>query len=596
MSAKSKYLITVILLSLLGINLNYNNCFSQHWKPISGSRYQTNPLIFTINNKAVCDKIREITQVEISSILGGSRIDIMVFNLEKRRGIEKGDIMQFYSPAGVIGYTHTITSSDINAGLQKQIEIAERRNYLKLRYDDKPVDSDLKHLVGMLRTMHTFWTIDGPESFSISMRNGKVEFAHNIPIDIKCTEMVTPEITIYFNRDPEDNTVQEILIPQSLRKTRLDNWIIRFKDFSSITSSERQRAGAQNLTNYFEKGVEPDTIGILFSDKDEARQVHLANTAKVELLGKSFVVVEENQDRGVLTDAELDNLRNGLLSPNYFFNVNQYNPAGIGVNVFYEEGTFEIEETSLHEKSGNNLLGKADESFLLWCRTKQQPVEDPGRTITDNLTIGIEQTREGILLTYLDWLDSDFNIPEKYLDRGEIPTTIDFQRMSSRDGSYHKLKRQPKNTIYREGAKIIRMELDEKTISKSIGSSRDAYLHFNVKNEEYTGEPLLFLNDAEKSGKKIWESPPPIANSERWKNGYYYPVDNKVVLKDTLLLEPNFTFINENGGNINMFDYNNLDNPNNRRWLVLNKEPKYDLLIAAGGFCSIVVISLLMTQ
>ena len=45
-----------------------------------------------------------------------------------------------------------------------------------------------------------------------------------------------------------------------------------------------------------------------------------------------------------------------------------------------------------------------------------------------------------------------------------------------------------------------------------------------------------------------------------------------------------------------MYDYNNPDNPNNRRWLVLNKEPKYDLLIAAGGFCSIVVISLLMTQ
>ena len=558
------------------------------WQTLEISRYHKSPQVFSIEDSKIINNIRKVTGNEaISAISGGKRVDILMFDIEGGRGVEPGDIIQFYSSRGVIGYTHTVSSSDIESGLRKEIDLSKSQKYNQITYYKQYDNQNFRNVAKMLESMNSYWKISGAQPFSISMRDGKVESAHNIPENIECTELATPNKTVYFKRS-NSGKLEEVLVPKTF-SDQINNkdWIIRFQDYNSLSSSEKIAANNQNLMRYMMEGAPPDTIGILFSDKDEARQINLRGHNREELLNKTYIFSEEKEDKGILSKSALESRESGLLSPDFLFNLKQYNPLGVGVEMNYDEDDQSITGIQTHDLSGSSLLGSVGSTSLIWCTVKPEPEPLPGQEILNTLNIGVVSTREGVRLTSLDWLDSEY--AEEFLGKEGINTTLYFTRGALTQGYYKKVKGGDSfSTIYRDRGKIIRMELDESAIAQAVGSSRELLLNLKVVNEEYMGENMLFLNNIDAPDKKIWDNPPENVDGNKWKNGLLFPKDSAPEFNQSLVLRPPIKAFDERGEQIDLYD------PDNNKWLVIKKKPKYPMLIAAGGFCYVILASFLV--
>ena len=565
-----------------------DSILGEDWKPVSEAQYQKNPIVFTLNEASKADQVRKVTMTsDISAISNGTKIDILLFDIEKGRGIEPGDIIQFYSSYGLIGYTHTVTSEDINRGLRKEINLQKHLIYKQINCGDKYKNKNLNNIASMLETMKKHWDISSTQPFSISLRNNKVETAHNISENIICSELSTPEATIYFKRKPGESEIGEILVPSIISSNRSNNrMFLKFQNFNALSSGQQTRILSRGMEVFSLGGEEADTIGILFSEEGNAKQIHLGSAKKEDLMGKSFMFIEESDDMGVIDSENLLTQDEGLLSPNYLFNILQYNPRKIGIRVNYDEDQRIITDIEPHENSIRNVYGVEDKTFLFWGQLKPRPKIEGRNIIKRDLTVGYDQTRDGYLLTYLDWLDEEslaFNVNE-----GTLNATIYFQRIPSVQGYYRKISRRDfSSTIYTDRNRIIRVELDESAIAEKIGQKEQVLLHFDVVEEKYSGSPVLFLNYLDNKDK-IWDNPPENADVSKWRSGLLFPLSKSPESEVKIVFEPKLMVFDENGNTID------LQKEENRKWLVTKKKPKYPLLIAAGGFCYLVLASLLM--
>ena len=558
---------------------------AQEWKPDYTSKYNKNPMVYSIDNQGIINNVIGACGLgAVSAVAGCSKVDILLFNLEGGLGVVEGDILMFYNNFGQVVHTQNITMDNINAGLSSYINLAGNLKYREFRWnDDTYSDPDFNHLVGMLHTMNHFWTIENTQAFSISTHGGNVDAAHNIPENIKCTELSAPDVTVYFKRNQAGDSIEEIMVPEFLKNTRLPKRVVLFKDYNSLSRAEKQEAVSSKLSPY-QQAVVPDTFQVVFGRNEEAKQFKFKQTDKTYMTSKSFVA--ELGEKDILTDI---NQYSEFMKPNYFFNLHQYNPGGIGAIVKYEENVsgYPVRGIAIND-SLNTELSYLGPRFtnLMWCKTVPLP-DDTGEVIHDEINIGVFERGGKYYLTNLDWLADKSNpVALKYVDYPPLNVTMHFNRIPEDKGYYERIEPQEDMPVlFTDRNKIYKIEMNEQLISKKLTGRRDVVLQMKVENKSYIGDPLLFMNHIDHPGKHIWETPIPSANPERWSQGYLYPADNEYKLQQKLVLESQPIMVDAEGDNI---DFND---PNNRKWLVMQKKPKYSLFIQTGVFFGVLFFS-----